>query len=105
MLSASAQERSGWELYRQASLYADPATTAPNAEVFVAEFSAYLWGAAHMLQRAGTVCLPTDVSRDAIWLPVYRALHDNPDQRQHSRSDLVAELLPALYPCAAAEPG
>lgn len=105
MLAAPAygQERSGWEFFRQATLYADPAAQTPNAEVFVAEFNGYLWGAAHILQKQGTVCLPETVALDELWLPVHQALQDNPAQRQRSRSDLVAELLPALFPCTDAD--
>lgn len=101
---ATAQERSGWEFFRQATLYANPESEAPNAELFAAEFNSYLWGAAQVLQRQGTVCLPESVARGELWLPVYEALKAHPDQRQRSRSDLVAELLPALYPCAEAAP-
>lgn len=100
---ATAQNRSGWELFRQSSLYAQPDTEAPNAEVFVAEFNGYLWGAAQVLEQQGVVCLPDNVPSDKLWLPIFEALKANPEQRQRSRADLVAELLPALYPCAEAE--
>lgn len=100
---ASALERSGWELYRQASLYANAAVETPHAEASVAEFNHYLWGAAQILQRQHSVCLPQDVSASALWLPIYAALRDNESLRQQSRSELIASLLPALYPCATAE--
>lgn len=102
-LPAATQERSGWELFRQASLYAGAGAESPNAEVFVAEFNGYLWGAAQVLQHQGTVCLPQSVAPDKLWLPLYETLRAHPEQRQRSRSDLVAELLPALYPCAEAQ--
>ncbi|MFK7974727.1 MAG: Rap1a/Tai family immunity protein [Halioglobus sp.] len=101
--TGQAQERSGWEFFRQATLYANPSSEAPNADVFTAEFNSYLWGAAHILQQQGTVCLPDAVALNALWLPVYQVLKDNPEQRKRSRSSLVAELLPALYPCTAAD--
>lgn len=100
---AHGQERSGWEFYRQASAYANPGVEAPNAEAAAAEFSHYLWGAAHILQRDGSVCLAQDVSPAALWMPIYATLRDNESLRAQSRSELVAQLLPALYPCASAE--
>lgn len=99
--SAHGSDKTGWELYRQALAYANSDEDGQSADALAAkEYEAYVFGAVDMLRRENVICVPQEVSYEAIIATVYEALHAAPDLRQKRRSEIVHEVLSTAYPCA-----